>query len=106
MRPPEKQNTASMTEGLRPWMALECLLVFLVAPLGLYFRRQALAFRVVPLVLALITGLLLIRDCEFNRAILWSTKGRLKTLGQIGRTLPLPATLLTAAAFFFWKPTF
>ncbi len=32
MRPPEKQNPAAMHKGFRPWRALECLLVFLIAP--------------------------------------------------------------------------
>lgn len=107
-RPPKKVNTASLTAGLRPWLALECLLVFFIAPLALDPLRHVLAFGVVPLVLilALITGLLLIRDRDFNRTILWSTRGLPQALRRIMHAFLLPATLLTVAAFFLREAHF
>jgi membrane protease YdiL (CAAX protease family) len=98
--PPDTQPVAPTARG---WLAVECLLLFGVAPLALWPLRHTLAFRVVPLVMiiGLLAGLLLIRDRRFDRAVLWSPRGLAAAIRQIVIFFALPAAGLTLVTWWF-----
>lgn len=83
----------------------ECLAIFFALPVGLYFFRQALAFRVVPLVL-IAAGLSvwwLFRQPGFPRAALWTAPGLPRHLRQLGLLFlagAIPLTIIT----YIWLP--
>ncbi len=78
----------------RTLLLAECIGLFFLLPTSLYFWRERLAFRIVPLVfaLALLVYLLLRRDGTFNQRTLWYTPKPFTHLKHILRTF-LPAAL-------------
>ncbi|MDJ0781840.1 MAG: CPBP family intramembrane metalloprotease [Desulfosarcinaceae bacterium] len=86
----------------RGYLAVECALLFFIAPAALYFIRFAVAFKIIPLVMgvALICGYYLVRYCGYGRRELWLPQNWGRQLaGVIVTFIPL-ATLLTLLAWY------
>jgi len=72
MKMPEVEKNSRRKRAL---LLAECLVLFFLVPPSLYFWRERLAFKIVPLVLgpAFVAYLLLRRDVSFNRRTMWFT---------------------------------
>jgi membrane protease YdiL (CAAX protease family) len=95
----ESRPGAPATLAAGRWWAraLECGLAFFVLPILLYGLRHHLAYRVVPLVLALaaLSAACLVRDATFDRHRLWAREG----LGSaVAVFLPRAAVMALATA--------
>jgi hypothetical protein len=85
------------------YLAVECALLFFIAPAALYFIRFEMAFRIVPLVwvLALGCGVYLVRCRGYGRRELWMPKGLGRAVAEvIAAFIPL-AALLSLLAWYF-----
>ena len=93
------QTTASRPGRFRLW--IECVGVFFVAPVGLYFLRHQLAHRVIPL-LIMAAGLCawyLVKERDFDRRAIWRTQDLGRHFKEM--SLPLALTILPLAAFTY-----
>ncbi|MEW5911197.1 MAG: CPBP family intramembrane glutamic endopeptidase [Thermodesulfobacteriota bacterium] len=104
----ERQQTTSPPADRHYLRLAECLIVFFLVPVLLYFFRHQLAHRVIPLVLVLaaVCAYYLLRSRNFDRRRLWSLQGLSRQLRSMILIGLLPALLLTLATYLFFPQHF
>lgn len=92
----------------RKYLAVECLVMFFLAPALLYFIRRHIAFIVVPLVLvpAGVCALMLIRDRGFDSKRLYSTQNLSTHLKRVLLFFALPALGLGLFTYLYFPSLF
>ncbi len=76
-------------EWKKYYTLIECVMLFFIAPIALYWFRHFLAFRLVPVLLLLALGCMIYiaSSKEFELPILWNTRNFLSHIKQILITL-------------------
>ena len=101
-------SQAASRQPSRVLLWTECLGLFFAAPLGLYFLRHQLAYRVIPLVmvLAAFCAWYLLRERSFDRRAMWRVKGLGRHFKGMLLALALPLLPLGLATYLFMQDKF
>ncbi len=69
----------------RVWLRIECVMLFFMVPIALFWFRHLLAFKLMPVLLCAATGCLiyLFSDKTFDRSVLWNMQNMSSRMRQV-----------------------